>query len=276
MKKKWISYSYVLWMTVFIVVPLVLVLFFSFMSSTEGDFSFTLEHYRRFMDFKEPYLKVLWRSVLLAGISTMICLVLGYPVAMILASKKMSKKSFLMFLFVLPMWMNFLLRTYAWMTLLEKNGFINMILSFFNIGPLQLLYNEGAVILGMVYNFLPFMVLPIYSVMRKIDHSIIEAAEDLGADQFTVFRKIIFPLSLPGVFSGISMVFMPAITTFVISRLLGGGQYMLIGNLIERQFLLAGDWNFGSAVSIVMMLIILISMGFMSKYDKEHEGGGLW
>jgi len=276
MKKKWISYSYVLWMTVFIVVPLVLVLFFSFMSSTEGDFSFTLEHYRRFMDFKEPYLKVLWRSVLLAGISTMICLVLGYPVAMILASKKMSKKSFLMFLFVLPMWMNFLLRTYAWMTLLEKNGFINMILSFFNIGPLQLLYNEGAVILGMVYNFLPFMVLPIYSVMRKIDHSIIEAAEDLGADQFTVFRKIIFPLSLPGVFSGISMVFMPAVTTFVISRLLGGGQYMLIGNLIERQFLLAGDWNFGSAVSIVMMLIILISMGFMSKYDKEHEGGGLW
>jgi len=263
-------------MTVFIVVPLVLVLFFSFMSSTEGDFSFTLEHYRRFMDFKEPYLKVLWRSVLLAGISTMICLVLGYPVAMILASKKMSKKSFLMFLFVLPMWMNFLLRTYAWMTLLEKNGFINMILSFFNIGPLQLLYNEGAVILGMVYNFLPFMVLPIYSVMRKIDHSIIEAAEDLGADQFTVFRKIIFPLSLPGVFSGISMVFMPAVTTFVISRLLGGGQYMLIGNLIERQFLLAGDWNFGSAVSIVMMLIILISMGFMSKYDKEHEGGGLW
>lgn len=276
MKKKWISYSYVLWMTVFIVVPLVLVLFFSFMSSTEGDFSFTLEHYRRFMDFKEPYIKVLWRSVLLAGISTIICLVLGYPVAMILASKKMSKKSFLMFLFVLPMWMNFLLRTYAWMTLLEKNGFINMILSFFNIGPLQLLYNEGAVILGMVYNFLPFMVLPIYSVLRKIDHSIIEAAEDLGADQFTVFRKIIFPLSLPGVFSGISMVFMPAVTTFVISRLLGGGQFMLIGNLIERQFLLAGDWNFGSAVSIVMMLIILISMAVMSKYDKEHEGGGLW
>ena len=224
------------------------------------------------MDFKEPYIKVLWRSVWLAGISTIICLVLGYPVAMILASKKMSKKSFLMFLFVLPMWMNFLLRTYAWMTLLEKNGFINMILSFFNIAPLQLLYNEGAVVLGMVYNFLPFMVLPIYSVMRKIDHNVIEAAEDLGANQFTVFRKIIFPLSLPGVFSGISMVFMPAVTTFVISRLLGGGQFMLIGNLIERQFLLAGDWNFGSAVSIVMMLIILISMGFMSKYDKEHEG----
>ncbi|NLK97872.1 ABC transporter permease [Defluviitalea saccharophila] len=276
MKKKWISYSYVLWMTIFIVVPLILVLFFSLITSTNDGFSFTLEHYRRFMDFKEPYIKVLWRSVWLAGISTIICLVLGYPVAMILASKKMSKKSFLMFLFVLPMWMNFLLRTYAWMTLLEKNGFINMILSFFNIAPLQLLYNEGAVVLGMVYNFLPFMVLPIYSVMRKIDHSVIEAAEDLGANQFTVFRKIIFPLSLPGVFSGISMVFMPAVTTFVISRLLGGGQFMLIGNLIERQFLLAGDWNFGSAVSIVMMLIILISMGFMSKYDKEHEGGGLW
>jgi spermidine/putrescine transport system permease protein len=276
MKKRWISYPYTLWMTIFVVVPLILVLFFSITTFTNDGVTFTLEHYHRFMNFKEPYIKVLWRSIVLAGISTIVCLLLGYPVAMILANKQMSKKSFLMFLFVLPMWMNFLLRTYAWMTLLEKNGFINMILSFFNIAPLQLLYNEGAVILGMVYNFLPFMVLPIYSVMRKIDHSIIEAAEDLGANQYIVFRKIIFPLSLPGVFSGISMVFMPAVTTFVISRLLGGGQFMLIGNLIERQFLLAGDWSFGSAVSIVMMILILISMGIISKYDKEHEGEGLW
>ncbi|NLK22383.1 MAG: ABC transporter permease [Epulopiscium sp.] len=261
-------------MGIFVVVPLILVFFFSITTSSDGTLVFSLEHYRRFM---EPlYLKVLLKSISLAGVSTIICLILGYPVALILAGRQMNKKSFLLFLFVLPMWMNFLLRTYAWMTLLEKNGFINTILSLFGLGPFQLLYNDAAVILGMVYNFLPFMVLPIYSVLRKIDHSIIEAAEDLGANQIIIFKKIIFPLSLPGVFSGISMVFMPAVTTFVISRLLGGGQYMLIGNLIERQFLLAGDWNFGSAISIVMMIIILISMGVTSKYDKEHEGGGLW
>ncbi|WP_058486651.1 ABC transporter permease [Defluviitalea phaphyphila] len=274
MKKRWISYPYLLWMIIFIIVPLILVLCFSIFISTDNGLQFSLNNYKRFM---EPlYLKVLWRSVVLAGISTIICLILGYPVAMILASKQMSKKSFLLFLCILPMWMNFLLRTYAWMTLLEKNGFINKILSFFGIGPFQLLYNNAAVILGMVYNFIPFMILPIYSVMKKIDPSVIEAAEDLGANQITVFKKIIFPLSLPGVFSGISMVFMPAVTTFVIPRLLGGGQFMLIGNLIERQFLLSGDWNFGSAVSIVMMIIILISMAIISKYDKEHEGGQLW
>ena len=174
------------------------------------------------------------------------------------------------------MWMNFLLRTYAWMTLLERRGLINTFLSWLRLAPLNLLYTQEAVVLGMVYNFLPFMVLPIYSVLSKIDQQLIEAAEDLGADSVTVFRKIIFPLSLPGVISGITMVFMPAVTTFVISRLLGGGQFTLIGNLIEQQFLYVGDWNFGSAISMVMMLVILLSMGVMSRYDKEHEGGGLW
>ncbi|NLJ87783.1 MAG: ABC transporter permease [Epulopiscium sp.] len=274
MKRRFLAYPYFIWMIIFIVVPLILVLFYSLTISTENGFVFTLDNFKTFL--QPIYLKVLWRSLSLAGISTLICLILGYPTALILASRQMSKKSFLMFLFVLPMWMNFLLRTYAWLTLLEKNGFINTILSFFGIEPIQLLYNDGAVILGMVYNFLPFMVLPIYSVLKKINHSVIEAAEDLGANQYIVFRKVIFPLSLPGVFSGISMVFMPAVTTFVISRLLGGGQYMLIGNLIERQFTSVYDWHFGSAVSIIMMIIILISMGVMSKYDNQQEGGGLW
>jgi len=274
MKRRFLAYPYLLWMLIFIVVPLLLVLFYSFTTATEDGFAFTLDNFKTFM--QPIYLKVLWRSLALAAISTIVCLILGYPAALILSSGQMSRKSFLLFLFVLPMWMNFLLRTYAWLTLLEKNGFINTILSVFGIEPIQLLYNDGAVVLGMVYNFLPFMVLPIYSVLKKIDPSVIEAAEDLGANQVTVFRKVIFPLSLPGVFSGISMVFMPAVTTFVISRLLGGGQYMLIGNLIEKQFTAVYDWHFGSAVSIVMMVIILISMGILSKYDNDREGGGLW
>jgi len=176
---------------------------------------------------------------------------------------------------VIPMWMNFLLRTYAWLTLLEKNGIINTLISFIGLPKMDLLYNQWAVVLGMVYNFLPFMVLPIYSVLIKIDKSIIEAAEDLGANSRTVFRKVIFPLSLPGVVSGITMVFMPAVTTFVISRLLGGGQFLLIGNLIEELFLKSGEWGFGSALSIIMMILILFSMAIMSRYEKENEGGGL-
>lgn len=180
-------------------------------------------------------------------------------------------------LFVIPMWMNFLLRTYAWLTLLGKNGIINSIVTLLGFEPLNLLYNDGAVLLGMVYNFLPFMVLPIYSVLAKIDKSLIEAAEDLGANRFQIFTKVILPLSVPGIITGITMVFMPAVSTFVISRLLGGGQYMLIGNLIEQQFLWVGDWHFGSAISIIMMIFILIAMAITSKFDVQKEGSsGLW
>lgn len=274
MKKKWISYPYIIWMILFIIVPLALVLGYSLTIRTEDGLSFTLEHYKRFM---EPiYLTVFLRSVYLALICTLLCLALGYPMAMILNGRDLKRRNVLILLFVIPMWMNFLLRTYAWMTLLERRGLINTFLNLLGFPSMNLLYNNSAVVLGMVYNFLPFMVLPIYSVLNKIDRSVIEAAEDLGANAFTVFRKIIFPLSLPGVISGITMVFMPAVTTFVISRLLGGGQFTLIGNLIEQQFLFVGDWNFGSAISMIMMVIILLSMGIMSKYDKEHEGGGLW
>lgn len=274
MKKSWAAYPYILWMIIFTVVPLGLLLFFSMTVRTSSGLTLTMDHFRR---FAEPvYLKVLMRSLTLASLSTAFCLILGYPAAMILASKGYKRRNTLILLMVLPMWMNFLLRTYAWLTLLERKGLINTLLGILGLPALNLLYNEFAVVLGMVYNFIPFMVLPIYSVLSKIDSSLIEAAEDLGADPVRTFLKVIFPLSLPGVFSGITMVFMPAVTTFVISRLLGGGQYTLIGNLIEQQFLTVGDWNFGSAISVIMMLIILIGMGFTSRYEKEQGGGGLW
>ena len=274
MRKTWAAFPYIGWMIIFTVIPLLLLLYFSVTVKTQSGIIYSLDNFHRF--FEPIYIKVLIRSLLLAGISTVLCLVLGYPTAMILAGLKLRHKDTLVLLMVLPMWMNFLLRTYAWLTILERKGLINTLLGHIGIAPLNLLYNDFAVILGMIYNFLPFMVLPIYSVLSKIDHSLVEAAEDLGADPVQTFAKITFPLSLPGVVSGITMVFMPAVTTFVISRLLGGGQYTLIGNLIEQQFLTVGDWNFGSAISVVMMLIILIGMGFTSRYEKGQEGGGLW
>ena len=190
------------------------------------------------------------------------------------------KRDMLIMLFIVPMWMNFLLRTYAWLPILGKNGFINNFLELIGIGRVNLLYNDFAVLLGMVYNFLPFMVLPIYTVLTKMDTDLINAASDLGASRGKVFSKIILPLSMPGVVSGITMVFMPAVSTFVISRLLGGGQYMLLGNLIEQQYTTMGDWNFGSAIAIFMMIVILISMGIMNLFegsdDKEGGGSMLW
>lgn len=274
MKKTWAAYPYIVWMIIFILVPLGLLVYFSLTVTTPNGTVFSLVNFRRFM---EPiYIKVLWRSLSLAAVSTGFCFCLGYPAAMILAGRNLNHKNTLVLLMVLPMWINFLLRTYAWLTLLERKGLINTLLTHIGLSPLNLLYNDFAVILGMIYNFLPFMVLPIYSVLSKIDHHLVEAAEDLGANPLTVFLKVTFPLSLPGVMSGITMVFMPAVTTFVISRLLGGGQYTLIGNLIEQQFLTVGDWNFGSAISLVMMGIILVTMGFTSNYEKEQEGSGLW
>ena len=271
-RQRVLAYPYIVWLIIFIVVPLILVLYFSLSS---GDGNLTLENYGRFIS--SVYGKVLYRSLKLALVSTVFCLVLGYPMAMIIAGADISKRNLMVLLFVLPMWMNFLLRTYAWMTLLGKNGVINNILVYLNLPTLNLLYNNGAVILGMVYNFIPFMVLPIYSVLAKMDKTLIEAAKDLGANEITVFRKIIFPLSLPGVITGITMVFMPAVSTFVIPKLLGGGQFMLIGNLVEQQFTYVYDWNFGSAISIIMMIFILIAMAIMAKYeDPMEESGGLW
>ena len=278
MKMKWTSYPYILWMIIFIVIPLALILLFSFTIGEEGgigNLKFTLENFKKFLDPK--YIDVLWISIELALKSTAITLLLGYPMAMIISREKLKRRNIMILLLVIPMWMNFLLRTYAWLTLLGKNGFINYVVTKLGFSPLNLIYNDKAVLLGMIYNFLPFMVLPIYSVLTKIDKSLIEAAEDLGANKIKVFLKVTFPLSIPGIITGFTMVFMPAVSTFVISRLLGGGQYLLIGNLIEQQFLWVGDWHFGSAISIVMMVFILLTMAITAKFDTDKEGGGgLW
>lgn len=279
MKLKRAAYPYIIWMIIFIAIPLLLVLYFGLTVGDSQDFStftFSLENFRRFLD--PIYLKVLGRSVNLAFISTIICLILGYPMAYIISKKRASRRNVMVLMFVIPMWMNFLLRTYAWLTLLGRNGIINIFIMKLGFQPLDLLYNDKAVLLGMVYNFLPFMVLPIYSVLVKMNTNLIEAAEDLGANKTQVFTKVVFPLSLSGVITGITMVFIPALSTFVISSLLGGNKYNLIGNLIEQQFRWTGDWHFGSTMSIILMLFIVVSSVLTSRFDKEKEGGGggLW
>ena len=272
MNKKWLAGPYLVWMVGFIVIPLILIVYYGL---TDKSGAFTLANV---LSISTPeHVKALWLSLGLSLVSTVICLVLAYPLAMILRNRGIGQGSFIVFIFILPMWMNFLLRTLAWQTLLEKSGVINGILSALHLPNQNLINTPGAIVLGMVYNFLPFMVLPIFNSLSKMDNDLINAARDLGANSFQVFTKVIFPLSLPGVVSGITMVFMPAVTTFAISRLLGGGKFMLIGDLIEQQFTVVGDWNFGSAVSIFMMIIILISMAVMSRFEDESdkEGGGL-
>ncbi len=279
MKFKNIGYPYFLWLGTFILIPLLLVAYFAF---TTGDsqnfqtFSFSLDNFKRF--FTPIYLNVLYKSINLALISTIICLVLGYPLAYIISKEKPRIRNIMILLVVIPMWMNFLLRTYAWLTLLGKNGILSKALSFIGFDNVQLLYNDTTVLLGMVYNFLPFMILPIFSVLIKMDNRLLEAARDLGANKRMVFTKVVFPLSLPGVITGITMVFIPAVSTFVISNLLGGNKSTLIGNLIEQQFRYTNDWHFGSSMSIILMVFILISIALSSKFDKDKEGkgGGLW
>ena len=230
---------YVIWSVLFIVVPLILIVFFSFTQQVDGRYVFTTANFEKF--FNPMYFKVIRRSLVLALISTVLCLIVGYPTAYIISKAKPSKRGILLLLCILPMWMNFLLRTYAWSAILGRNGFINTLLKFVGLSPVNILYTDTAVLLGMVYNFLPFMILPIHTVLSKMDHDLINAARDLGANNFQVFTKVIFPLSLPGVVSGVTMVFMPAVSTFVISKLLGGGQFYLIGNLIEQEIMSVGD-----------------------------------
>ncbi|MSR92136.1 ABC transporter permease [Inconstantimicrobium porci] len=271
-KRPSIAYPYLIWSIIFIVFPLFIVLYYSFTSKVNGVTVFSLENYKTL--FSVDYIKVFYRSLKLAFLSTILCLLLGYPIAYIISKMKTKKRNIYILLFILPMWMNFLLRTYSWMAILGKNGFVQRFLNLIGITGVNLLYTDFAVMLGMIYNFLPFMVLPIYTSLINTDNDLVNAAYDLGANKMQVFCKVVFPLSLPGVMSGITMVFMPAVSTFVISRLLGGGQYMLLGNLIEQQFTTAGNWNFGSAISIFMMILILISMAIMSKLDNNNEEGG--
>lgn len=262
-------------MVIFIVIPLLLFLYYGFtIPNDSGGVKFSLANFMVFFT-NAMYLQVFWRSIYLSIISTFICLIIGYPMALILSSKTFRNKNVLIFLLVVPMWMNFLLRTYAWLTILENTGLLNTVLSYFGFEKGVFLYNENAIILGMVYNYLPFMILPIYSVLIKIEENVIEAAKDLGADSICVFKKIIFPLSIYGVISGITMVFMPSVTTFAISSILSGRKIHLIGNLIEEQFIGAYNWHFGSTLSIILLVLILISISFISRFEKENEGGGL-
>jgi len=271
--KKLASGPYLIWIVLFIVVPILMVGFFSLVQEgPDGTLTFTTANFQRVFD--PIYVGVWWRSIKIALEATLICLILGYPTAFILSKMKKRIQTFAVMLFIVPMWMNFLLRTYAWMTILGKNGILNQLLALVGLPQMTFLYSEGAVLLGMVYNFLPFMVLPIYTVLAKMDQNLIEAAEDLGGNRRIVFTKVILPLSLPGVISGVSMVFMPAVTTFVIPNLLGSGKVNLIGNVIEQQFLMAYNWHFGSALSLVLMVLILISMGILQKVDPDHEEGG--
>lgn len=265
MKLKAFSAPYLVWMVVFIVVPLLMVVYFAF---TTDNGEFTLEY----ISDVGQYANIFMRSIWLAIIATIICLVVAYPLSYMLSRMSRHTQSTMLMIVMLPMWMNFLLRTYAWMTLLGNNGIINQLLGFIGLGPFKLINTEGAVVLGMVYNYLPFMILPLYSVMVKIDKSVIEAANDLGCNSFHTMFRVIFPLSLPGVTSGITMVFVPAISTFIISRMLGGGSNLLIGDLIEMQFL-GNSYNphLGAAISMVLMVIILVIMTVMNQFSPDDQ-----
>ena len=265
--RKILAGPYLFWAMSFIIIPLLMILYYGL---TDKNGSVTLNNLSQ-MTTPEN-LKALGLALLLSFISTLICLVLAYPLAMILAEKNMNQTSFIVLIFILPMWMNFLLRTLAWQTLLEKNGVINSILNFLHLPEQSIINTPSAIVLGMVYNFLPFMVLPIYNVLSKIDKDVIHAARDLGANTAQTFFKIIMPLSIPGIISGITMVFVPSLTTFVISDLLGGSKILLIGNVIEQEFKQGSNWNVGSGLSLVLMLFIIASMALIAKYDKNGEG----
>ncbi len=269
-KVKWLSFPYLLWMIGFILIPLIMIVYYGL---TNSDKSVTFENIALIADpiNRDALLLALELSI----VSTLICLLLAYPLAIILNNSNLKSNSFIVLIIILPMWMNFLLRTIAWQNILEKTGVLNTILKFLHLPTLNIINTPAAIILGMVYNFLPFMVLPIYNVLVKIDKDVVNAARDLGANGRQTFRKIILPLSLPGVVSGITMVFVPSLTTFVMSTILGGSKIVLIGNVIEQQFRL-GNWNTGSGLSLVLMIFILFSMAIISKYDKEGEGSNIW
>lgn len=267
--RKAVAAPYLVWMAIFIVVPLGLIVLFAF---TDSSGAFTLDNIAQV----GQYAGVIWRSILLSAISTVICLVLAYPLAFIISRKQENQQRTFLMLVMLPMWMNFLLRTYAWMTLLEKTGLINRLLGLIGLGPFQMINTQGAVVLGMVYNYIPYMILPLYSVMVKIEPHIIEAAQDLGADNISVLWKVLIPLSKSGIVTGITMVFVPAASTFIISKMLGGGTNLMVGDLIEMQFLgNAYNPNLGAAISMVLMVFILLVMSIFNQFDDSEEREGM-
>ena len=276
-KRSLLAVPYVVWMALFVVAPIIMVVVYAFSTASGG---FTLDNFTRM----GTYTVIFTRSFKLALIATAVCLLIGYPLSYIMAREGPRFQRVGMMLIMLPMWVNFLLRTYSWMSILEKNGLINQFFSAIGLFDLinavfgtdiqyfHMIGTQGAVVLGMVYNYLPFMILPIYSVIVKLDNSLLEAARDLGANSTAVFRKVIFPLSLPGILSGVTMVFVPSVSTFAISRLLGGGTQMLLGDLIEQQFL-GGAYNphLGSAIALVMMLIVIVCMWVMNHFGEGEE-----
>lgn len=273
MKRTVFAYPYIVWMLIFILAPMLMIVYYAL--TKNGDFTFA--NVITALTTK-AYMQVLLRSVIIAVEATVVCLLLGYPIAYMLSTMKKSTAAILSVLFIVPMWMNFLLRTYAWQVILSPSGIFG---DFFKALGIQALYTEGAVMLGTVYNFLPFMILPIYTVLMKLDSSLVEAARDLGANPVQTFMKVVLPSSVPGIISGITMVFIPALTTFAISRLLGGGKFVLYGDLIENQYITLGRdaWGVGSALSFVLLILVIISMTVMRFAEREsgEEGGGkLW
>ena len=265
MKSKAGASPYIVWMVVFVAVPLAIVVYFAF---TTRDGAFTLAN----ITGLGAYTTVFARGIVQAVIATVICLIIAFPIGFMLSRMAPAHQKMMQMLIMLPMWMNFLLRTYAWMTLLENNGLINRFLGLFGIGPLHMINTSGAVVLGMVYNYLPYMILPLYTIMVKIDQSVIEAAQDLGANQFHILTRVLVPLAMPGITTGITMVFVPSISTFIISRMLGGGSNLLPGDLIAMQFLgNSYNYNLGSAMSLVLMVIVLLCMSFTTADTEEME-----
>jgi spermidine/putrescine transport system permease protein len=262
---------YLFWMSILIVVPMLLIVFYAFTTSGNDiiSFRFTLDN---FLKFGEPiFLRVLLRSLSIALTTTVISIIIGYPVAYFIAQTNEKIQTLLIMLVTIPMWINMLVRTYAWIGILSENGIINNIMTGLGLPTLNLMYTDFAVILGMVYNFLPFMILSIYTVLAKLDKALINASYDLGANKTQTFMKVVLPLSVPGIISGITLVFLPAVSTFVIPKFLGGGNYVLIGNLIETQFITVGEWNFGSAISMIMASVIMLSMFITKRFDQDLE-----
>lgn len=266
---KYAAAPHIVWAVLFIIAPLIFVAYYAF---TDSSGAFSLANLAEF--FSPTYLKIFWRSVRLALISTVICLILGYPIAYFISRTKPKTQRLLILLIMLPMWMNFLIRTYAIMVLIQDTGIINNFLGNLGIAPMKILGTEAAVVLGMVYDYLPYMILPIYSVMAKLDYRLIEAAGDLGCNAFGVMRKVIFPLSLSGVISGITMVFVPSISTFYISQKLGGPDTLLIGDVIEQRYA-SSDYNMTAALSFVLMLILIVGLAIVNRYTDGDEEGGM-
>lgn len=269
-----LAIPYIVWAAIMLLLPMALIAMYSFTEPGNSiiSFSFTLDHYIKF--FTDPdFLLILWRSIMIAVKTTVICLLLGYPVAYLIARSKERVQNILVLCITIPMWINMLVRTYAWIGLLSEGGLIQRIFSLIGFGNTELLYTEAAVLLGMVYNFLPFMILQINTSLCKMDHSLLEAGADLGASPVQTFLRITLPLSLPGVINGITLVFLPAVSSFFIPKLLGGGQYFLIGNMIENQFITVGEWNFGSAISMIMAIIMMLLMMAVRKIEIHNQGG---